>query len=167
MSSSITQEFKTDHPQSWKSRIGNPTQKEVAINLEAPMHLTMLFAPFLAKQREAAIINVTSGLAFVPIAVMPTYCATKAALHSFTMSTRRQLRETSVKVFEVAPPGVQTDLGGKGLHDWGVPLDEFADFAMSRLAEGVEEFGYQFSATGLEANRKERREIFERMNAPH
>jgi uncharacterized oxidoreductase len=145
--------------QNWKSH-----EAEISINLEAPMHLTMLFAPFLTKQKEAAIINITSGLAFVPIAAMPTYCATKAAMHSFSMSARWQLKDSSVKVFEVAPPGVQTDLGGKGLHDWGVPLDEFADFTMARICEDNLEFGYQFSANGMDAGADERKALFEKMN---
>ena len=139
-------------------------EQEISINLEAPMHLSMLFAALLTKQKKAAIINITSGLAFVPIAAMPTYCATKAALHSFTMSIRHQLKKTSVKVYEVAPPGVQTDLGGKGLHDWGVPLDEFADFVMAQLAEDNQEFGYKFSAEGMDGDRAARDKLFDNMN---
>ena len=147
-------------PQNWSAHA-----QEIAINMAGAMHLSMLFTPVLMKRPVAAIINITSGLAFVPIASMPTYCATKAAMHSFTMSLRWQLKDTSVKVFEVAPPGVNTDLGGKGLHDWGVPVDEFADFAMSQIAKDVDEFGYQFSANGMNAGADERKKMFERMNA--
>lgn len=83
---------------------------EIATNFEAPIFLSALFAPHLMKQPEAAIINVSSALAFVPLASVPIYCATKAALHSFSMSLRRQLRDTSVKVFEVIPPMVRSEL---------------------------------------------------------
>jgi Short-chain dehydrogenase involved in D-alanine esterification of lipoteichoic acid and wall teichoic acid (D-alanine transfer protein) len=84
---------------------------EVATNLIAPIHLTNLAIPYLSRQKEAAIVNVTSGLAFVPLVIAPVYCATKAALHSFCLSSRHQLRDTSVKVFEIIPPIVETELG--------------------------------------------------------
>src|SRR5208337_5566764 len=87
-----------------------PVDDELAINLESTIRLCALFAPkFLAKKR-AAIMNISSGLAFVPIADMPIYCATKAAIHSFTTSLRHQLRNTSVKVFETVPPTTDTEL---------------------------------------------------------
>lgn len=85
-------------------------ENEIETNLTAPIHLTFLLLPHLLKQKEAAVVNVSSGLGFIPIAVMPVYCATKAALQSFSISLRYQLRETSVKVFDVAPPLVETDL---------------------------------------------------------
>ncbi len=84
---------------------------EIEINLTAPIHLASLFAEHFASKEEAAVINISSGLAFVPIAFMPVYCATKAALHSITMSLRHQLRDTTVKVFEIIPPSVDTELG--------------------------------------------------------
>ena len=87
-------------------------ENEIEANLTAPVHLTFLSLPHLLKQKEAAIVNVSSGLGFIPIAVMPVYCATKAALQSFSTSLRYQLRETSVKVFDVAPPLVETELHG-------------------------------------------------------
>jgi uncharacterized oxidoreductase len=62
------------------------------------------------KRQKAAIINISSGLAFVPIATMPIYCATKAAIHSFTISLRHQLKDTSIRVFEAAPPSTDTEL---------------------------------------------------------
>jgi uncharacterized oxidoreductase len=85
-------------------------EDEIDINLKAPIHLSTLFIPHLIKQGESAIVNITSGLAFTPLAVVPIYCATKAGLHSFTQSLRHQLRNTSIKVFEVAPPIVDTEL---------------------------------------------------------
>jgi uncharacterized oxidoreductase len=87
---------------------------EVMTNLVSPIHLTNLLVPHLAKQKEAAIINISSGLAFIPVAAMPVYCATKAALHSFTISIRHQLKDTAIKVFEIAPPIVETELGHDG-----------------------------------------------------
>ncbi len=146
-------------PQAWE-----PHATEIAINLQAPMHLSMLLLPQLLKQPSAAILNVSSGLAFVPIAFMPTYCATKAGLHSFTMSLRRQLRETSVKVIEIVPPMVNTDLGGKGLHDTGTPLNEYIDSVMAQLATDSVEFGFGFSEKARAASRAELDGIFANMN---
>jgi len=83
---------------------------EVTINLAALIRLCALFTPTLLKRKRAAIVNISSGLAFVPIATMPVYCATKAATHSFTVSLRHQLRGTSVRVFEAVPPTTDTKL---------------------------------------------------------
>ncbi|MEH7442564.1 SDR family NAD(P)-dependent oxidoreductase [Bacillus sp. JJ1122] len=127
--------------------------KEITTNIEAPFHLSMLFAPFFAKKEEATIINVTSGLAFTPFAIAPIYSATKAALHSFTVSLRHQLSESSVEVIEVAPPAVNTDLGGAGLHTHGEPLDAFADGIFKGLAEGKQEIGYGSSVERLRMSR--------------
>ena len=129
-------------PQPWERH-----EQEIAINLHAPMHLSMLFLPQLLAQKESAIMNVTSGLAFAPISFMPTYCATKAALHSFTLSLRHQLKNTTTKVIEIIPPAVNTDLGGKGLHTMGAPLDAFADHAIAQILKGELEFGYETSET--------------------
>jgi uncharacterized oxidoreductase len=142
------------------------THTEIAINLEAPIHLTGLLTPHLRKQPNPAIINVTSGLSFAPIAYMPVYCATKAGLHSLTLSLRHQLASSGVTVIEIIPPAVNTDLGGPGLHTFGVPLDEFADAAMQRLAAGELEIAYGFAEQASKASRSELNAIFERMNQP-
>jgi uncharacterized oxidoreductase len=84
----------------------------MATNLLGPIRLTAALLPLFQKQPKAAIITVSSGLAFVPMAATPTYCATKAAIHSYTQSLRYQLRDTSVQVLELIPPYVQTDLTG-------------------------------------------------------
>ncbi|MEY8743022.1 SDR family oxidoreductase [Bacillales bacterium AN1005] len=126
---------------------------ELTTNIEAPFHLCMLFAPFFSEKENAAIINVTSGLAFTPFAIAPIYSATKAALHSFTVSMRHQLSDTSVEVIEVAPPAVNTDLGGAGLHTHGEPLDEFADGIFKGLEEGKLEIGYGTSVERLRMSR--------------
>jgi uncharacterized oxidoreductase len=88
----------------------SPKDDEVTINLGAQIRLCALFAPTLLKRKKAAIVNISSGLAFVPIAMMPVYCATKAAIHSFTISLRYQLRNTPVRVFEAVPPTTDTRL---------------------------------------------------------
>lgn len=141
-----------------------PIREEVAINFEAPVHLSALFIPHLLKQRRPAIMNVTSGLSFVPMASAPVYSATKAALHSFTLSLRHQLAETPIEVIEIIPPAVDTDLGGAGLHTFGVPVDEFADAVMSRLQEGDLEVAYGFAQQASRASREELAAIFTRMN---
>jgi uncharacterized oxidoreductase len=74
--------------------------------------LTAALLPHLLNQPKAAIMTVSSGLAFVPLAITPTYCATKAAIHSYTQSLRYQLRDTGVQVLELIPPYVRTGLTG-------------------------------------------------------
>lgn len=140
------------------------SQQEIAINLEAPIHLSTLFIPHFLQQSKAAIINVTSGLAFVPMAFAPVYCATKAALHSFTLSLRQQLSGTPIEVIELVPPAVNTDLGGAGLHNFGVPVGDFADAIMQGLEAGALEVGYGTSEKNRTASREELDEIFKRMN---
>lgn len=85
----------------------------IATNLTAPLHLTAALLPHLKQQTEATIMTVTSGLAFTPLALTPTYCATKAAIHSWSLSLRYQLKDTAVRVLELAPPYVQTELMGE------------------------------------------------------
>jgi uncharacterized oxidoreductase len=84
----------------------------ITTNLLGPIRLTAALLPLLLKQPRAVIMTVSSGLAFVPLAMTPTYCATKAAIHSYTQSLRYQLRDTSVQVLELIPPYVQTELTG-------------------------------------------------------
>jgi uncharacterized oxidoreductase len=113
-------------------------EDEIEVNLKACVHLSALFIPLFLKKEEAAIINVSSGLCFVPIAMMPVYCATKAAIHSFTQSLRHQLRDTSIRVFEVIPPTVDTELD-KGARtrrrqeDRGIPPVEVAKATLKAL----------------------------------
>jgi uncharacterized oxidoreductase len=140
--------------------------EEVTINLEAPIHLSALFIPHLLQQKRSAIINVTSGLSFVPKADVPVYCATKAALHSFTLSLRHQLSGTPIAVIEIIPPAVDTDLGGKGLHTFGVSLNEFTDGIVKQLAMGSLEATYGFSAESSRATREQLEVIFKQMNQP-
>jgi uncharacterized oxidoreductase len=86
--------------------------KVIATNLTAPLHLTAALMPHLKEQASATIMTVTSGLAFLPLASTPTYCATKAAMHSWTLSLRYQLKGSSIEVIELPPPYVQTELLG-------------------------------------------------------
>src|SRR6202795_5074757 len=86
--------------------------REIEINLSGPIRMVKQFLPHLKTKSEAAIMNVSSGLAFVPLPISPVYCATKAGLHSFTESLRVQLKNTKVKVFDLAPPATQTELLG-------------------------------------------------------
>ena len=84
--------------------------REVDINLSGPIRMVQQFLPHLKTRPGSAIVNVSSGLAFVPFPMSPVYCATKAALHSYSQSLRIQLRGTGVTVIELAPPGVETPL---------------------------------------------------------
>lgn len=107
---------------------------EVSINLAAPIRLCALFTPWFLKRKKAAIVNISSGLAFVPMAMTPIYCATKAAIHSFTISLRHQLRETSVRVFEAAPPTTDTELDRSFASD---QEDEYRGISPQEVAAAI------------------------------
>jgi uncharacterized oxidoreductase len=107
----------------------------LAINILGPIRLTNALIDHLKRQPDAAIINVTSGLAFVPLIVAPTYSASKAAMHSYTVSLRTRLAG-QVEVIELAPPGVQTDLTpGQANRPGYMPLDAFADAVAAQFAQ--------------------------------
>ncbi len=108
----------------------------VATNLLGPIRLTAALLPLLLRQSHAAILTVSSGLAFVPLANSPTYCATKAAVHSYTQSLRYQLRDTHVQVIEIIPPYVQTELMGpeQASDPTAMPLPDFIAETLSLLA---------------------------------
>lgn len=107
----------------------------VATNLTGPMLLTNALLPHLLKQPQATIMTVSSGLAFVPLAMTPSYSASKAAIHSYTQSLRYQLRGTRVAVIELVPPYVQTELmGSRQANDpAAMPLREFIAEVMAIL----------------------------------
>lgn len=138
-------------------------RQEIAINVDAPIHLALLFMPHLLKQPDPVIVNVTSGLSITPGAWVPIYSSTKAALHSFTVSLRIQLAQTNVQVIEVLPPAVNTDLGGAGLHTFGAPLDEFADSVFRDLQTAKEEIGYGGTEERLQLSAIQAREAAARM----
>jgi len=102
--------------------------QEININLTAPAQLTLAFLPILTAQREAAVVNVSSGLAIVPKETCAVYCASKAALHSFSQTLRWQLENSPVRVFELMPPMVATPMSqGKGHAHLKISPDELAD----------------------------------------
>lgn len=107
----------------------------VVTNILGPIRLTDALVDHLAAQEDSAIVNVTSGLAFVPFPKAPTYSATKAAMHSYSVALRIQL-EGKVEVIELAPPAVRTDLTpGQSTRENYMPLDDFADEVMALFAE--------------------------------
>lgn len=113
----------------------------VKTNLLGPILMTSALLEHLKQQPAAAVVNVTSGLAFTPLAMTATYCATKAALHSFSLSQRYLLQSSSVKVIELAPPYVQTELMGaqQASDPRAMPLQEFIDETMALLATDADE----------------------------
>jgi uncharacterized oxidoreductase len=107
----------------------------ITTNLLGPIRLNAALLPHLLKQPQASIMTVSSGLAFLPLANTPTYCATKAAIHSYTQSLRYQLKDTNVQVLELAPPWVQTELMGaaQASEPRAMPLKEFITEVMGIL----------------------------------
>ncbi len=140
-------------------------REEMETNFIAPVQLASLFAVHLANKPNAAIINISSGLAFVPIAFMPIYCATKAAMHSYSLSLRHQLKGAGIEVIEIIPPSVDTELGHERRADkteshGGIPISEFLAEAMEGLRNGEQEIAVGMSK-GLRAKREE---VFGNMN---
>jgi short-subunit dehydrogenase involved in D-alanine esterification of teichoic acids len=97
----------------------------ITTNLLGTIRVISAFLPHLVKQPDAAVLTVSSGLAFVPLVITPTYNATKAAIHSYTQSLRLQLADTSVQVIELIPPAVQTALMGQENDERALPLDVY------------------------------------------
>ncbi len=112
----------------------------ITTNLLGPIRLTAALLPHLLSKPTATIMTVSSGLAFVPIAMAPTYCATKAAIHSYTQTLRYQLRDTSVQVLELIPPYVQTELMGPGQakDPRAMPLEDFISETMNILKSSLD-----------------------------
>src|ERR1035438_6130867 len=105
----------------------------VATNLLGPIRLTAALLPLLQRQAHSAIVNVSSGLAFVPMVPTPTYCATKAAIHSYTQSLRYQLRGSTTEVLEIIPPYVATHLLNGASDPHAMPLEAFIAETMEIL----------------------------------
>lgn len=144
-------------------------ENEILVNLEAAIYLTAQFMPQLMARDEAAVVNVTSGLAFVPMAVMPVYCATKAGLHSFSQTLRHQLSGTSVKVFELIPPVVDTELdrGARALRgqtDRGIPAAEVAAAAMAGIRKDQYEIAVGRAQTLMQGARSDPEGAFKGLN---
>ena len=124
-----------------------------------------MFAPLIAGKPGASIVNISSGLAFSPLAFMPVYCATKAAVHSVSLSMRWQVRGLGIKVYEIAPPGVDSELGrerwqkGQSSHG-GMPVAEFVAEMLKALEADLPE-----AAVGqAEGMRAKREGLFDAMN---
>jgi len=120
--------------------------EEIDTNVLGVIRVAGAFLPHLRKKENGVLLNVSSGLAFVPLARFPVYCATKAAVHSLTLSMRKQLQGSGVQVIELIPPYVATELGGPRKSDSAnagapaaMPLDLFIAESMKELAAGGEE----------------------------
>ncbi|KAJ9653904.1 hypothetical protein H2198_006955 [Neophaeococcomyces mojaviensis] len=149
-------------------------QQEFTTNYLAPVAFTKAFMPFLLKRSEegktSGILFTTSGLALVPMARCPNYCATKAAMHSFILTLREQLRDTKVNVIELYPPAVQTELHDpkhqpnmKGRSNFGMPLDEFTDEAWKGLTEGKDQIPVGMAKNAFDTFEVKKQEMFNGM----
>jgi uncharacterized oxidoreductase len=145
-------------------------QDEISTNVLGVIRVAAEFIPHLTRQSNAVLVNVSSGLAFVPLARFPVYCATKAAVHSFTLSLRRQLQSSGVKVVELIPPYVATELGGprKTAGPGGpqpMPLDAFIEETLTALGSGGDELAIGDSKNLVAATNSETlKTLFARMN---
>lgn len=141
---------------------------ELKINLEAPIHLIQLLLPIIRENENPTIINVSSGLAFMTLARAPLYCATKAAMHSFTKSLRHQLKDV-VEVIEIIPPAVDTNLNqeARGKLNFKVDLKapEYIAEVITGLENGNPEIGFNGSLEKFNTStKKDLEEIFNFMN---
>jgi uncharacterized oxidoreductase len=144
-------------------------EDEVEVNLRAYIYLAAYFVPELLKREEAAIVNISSGLGFVPLTIVPVYCATKAAIHSFSLSLRHQLRGTPIKVFEVIPPTVDTNLDQgarkeRGQKDRGIPPVEVAKASIEAIGKDQFEIPVGMAQNIVKGSCSSFDQIFSRMN---
>ena len=131
---------RTDHTkeihEAWSVR-----QLEIDLNFAGPVHLTSLFIPHLLRQRQAAVIFNTGGVAFMPVSAFPVYTGTKAAVHQYALALRPLLTDTNVRIVEAAPPAVKS-----GLHPtFGEDTDEYCRSVVDNFVVGKLEFGYKGS----------------------
>lgn len=131
---------------------------ELAINFEAPMHLSLLALDHLIQQPEAAIINVTSGLVITPGAWVPFYTSAKSGLHGFTESLRLQLQDTNTKVYEIMPPAVNTSLGGSKEHSYGISLEDFIPAVIKQIEKEEFHITYDTSTVQLKASKEQNKQ---------
>jgi len=142
-------------------------EDEIEVNLKSYIHLSVLFTQYFIKQnKESAIFNVSSGLGFIPIAMFPIYCATKAAIHSYSMSERHQLKNTNIKVFEIIPPIVDTELdhGRRPKEMRGIPPEEVAKATLSSMENNIYEIPVGMAKNLRYATGKDFDDNFNRMN---
>ena len=123
-------------------------ESEIRVNLEAPILLSALFTPLLAGRENAAIINISSGLAFMPdfAARMPIYHTTKAGLHAFSVVQRKQLAPIGIRVIEIIPPAVESELNPEGRRKrrqvsspYLMASDDFVEQAFAKMEQGEDE----------------------------
>jgi uncharacterized oxidoreductase len=124
-----------------------------------------LISLFLSLNSLTTIVNISSGLAFAPLTKVPVYSATKAFLHSYTLSLRHLLRQRNVEVVELIPPALNTDLGGKGIHDFAPPVDGFIEAVFEGFKKGEPEIAYGMSEKVSKAGAEDLHNTFARMNA--
>lgn len=136
-------------------------KQELAINVLAPLHLTTLFLHLPSLE---TVINVTSGLAFIPLSKVPVYSGTKAFMRSFTLSLRHSLKARNIEVIEMIPPALNTDLGGKGIHDEHPSVSDFIEAVFQQLKEGKTELTFGFSEGRVKANNETITEYFAQLN---
>jgi len=136
-------------------------EDEITTNVLAPIHLITLFLNLKSLE---TIINVTSGLAFIPMSKVSVYCATKAFMRSFTLSLRHMLKSKNIEVIEMIPPALNTDLGGKGIHDGHPAVSDFVAAVFQQMKEGKTELTFGFSEARATANNETIAEYFSRLN---
>lgn len=125
-------------------------EQTVATNLLGPIRLIAAFTEQLQSQPASAVITVSSGLAWVPLAVTPTYSATKAGIHALSEAIRLQLADTSVQVIELVPPAVRTGLMNNADNPRAIPLDDFADETLRLLEQRPDAHEILVEAVGFQ-----------------
>ena len=142
--------------------------EEIQTNLVASICLSGLLIPLLSEKKESAIINISSSLAYIPIATKLIYCATKAAIHTFTVCLRHQLKDTSIKVFEIIPPTVDTDLFGprkSGINaQKRMPPSELAEAVLPALANDQYEIAIGDARDRVQGSRTDFYGMFNKIN---
>jgi uncharacterized oxidoreductase len=139
------------------------SKEEITINIEAPLHLISLFATLKSVK---TIINVTSALAYVPLVKVPVYSATKSFFHSYTQSLKLLLKPKGIEIIEIIPPALNTDLGGKGIHNYAPPVSGFIDAVFEQLKEQKDVITFGYSESMIHLGPDELQTTFNRMNLP-